>query len=243
MGSSPLSPDRLLGRRHRHHLGLRRPDPPRHLPVRPRRRATGVTAARGGRALRAAPQRRPPPPREAGRRRLPRGRHRPRRPAGAGRPSKRYRVTGARRRGLEFPVRHDDLLVTLLGKALVPPARRRGRGAWPRRSAPSTAGRWPRRRRAGRRRPRPARSAPRCTPSPTPSPPTGSPPTPRAATAGCASSPSTARSATPPSSTRSSAPSTAGMVRGMLAALYGETTPATEASVARGDDVCVTAVE
>ena len=37
--------------------------------------------------------------------------------AGAGRPSKRYSVT-ERAMALEFPVRHDDLLVTLLGKAL-----------------------------------------------------------------------------------------------------------------------------
>jgi predicted ArsR family transcriptional regulator len=34
-----------------------------------------------------------------------------------------------------------------------------------------------------------------------------------------------------------------GMVRGMLGALYGETTPATESSVARGDAICITAVE
>jgi len=34
-----------------------------------------------------------------------------------------------------------------------------------------------------------------------------------------------------------------GMVRGMLGALYGDATAATEASVAQGDDVCVTAVE
>lgn len=38
-------------------------------------------------------------------------------PSGAGRPSKRYSVT-ERSMALEFPVRHDDLLVTLLGKAL-----------------------------------------------------------------------------------------------------------------------------
>jgi len=37
--------------------------------------------------------------------------------SGAGRPSKRYRVT-APEMTLELPVRHDDLLVTLLGKAL-----------------------------------------------------------------------------------------------------------------------------
>jgi len=36
---------------------------------------------------------------------------------GAGRPSKRYRVTTPEM-SLELPVRHDDLLVTLLGKAL-----------------------------------------------------------------------------------------------------------------------------
>ena len=37
--------------------------------------------------------------------------------AGAGRPSKRYRVTSPEM-NLELPMRHDDLLVTLLGKAL-----------------------------------------------------------------------------------------------------------------------------
>ena len=37
--------------------------------------------------------------------------------AGVGRPSKRYRVS-EKDMTLEFPVRHDDLLVTLLGKAL-----------------------------------------------------------------------------------------------------------------------------
>ncbi|MGH9137374.1 MAG: helix-turn-helix transcriptional regulator [Acidimicrobiales bacterium] len=34
-----------------------------------------------------------------------------------------------------------------------------------------------------------------------------------------------------------------GMVKGMLATLYGDTSPETAASVARGDDVCVTTVE
>ena len=33
-----------------------------------------------------------------------------------------------------------------------------------------------------------------------------------------------------------------GMVRGMLAGLYGETVPATESSRALGDDACVTVV-
>src|SRR6476469_3173154 len=36
--------------------------------------------------------------------------------AGVGRPSKRYRVT-EKHMTIELPVRHDDLLVTLLGKA------------------------------------------------------------------------------------------------------------------------------
>ena len=34
-----------------------------------------------------------------------------------------------------------------------------------------------------------------------------------------------------------------GLVKGMLSALYGETSPATESSLPMGDDVCVTAVE
>lgn len=37
--------------------------------------------------------------------------------SGAGRPSKQYRVTGAGD-PIEFPLRHDDLLVSLLGRAL-----------------------------------------------------------------------------------------------------------------------------
>src|SRR5438874_3974417 len=37
--------------------------------------------------------------------------------AGVGRPSKRYRAT-AKTMGLEFPARRDDLLITLLGRAL-----------------------------------------------------------------------------------------------------------------------------
>ena len=34
-----------------------------------------------------------------------------------------------------------------------------------------------------------------------------------------------------------------GMVRGMLEALYGDATPATESSLAMGDDVCITAID
>ena len=34
-----------------------------------------------------------------------------------------------------------------------------------------------------------------------------------------------------------------GMVRGMLAGLYGDTTPATESSLPMGDEVCITAVQ
>lgn len=38
--------------------------------------------------------------------------------SGAGRPSKRYKVTARDLDGLQFPARRDDLLVTLLGRAL-----------------------------------------------------------------------------------------------------------------------------
>ena len=34
-----------------------------------------------------------------------------------------------------------------------------------------------------------------------------------------------------------------GLVKGMLAALYGDTSPATQSSLPMGDDICVTAVE
>ena len=34
-----------------------------------------------------------------------------------------------------------------------------------------------------------------------------------------------------------------GMVKGMLAGLYGATSPATESSLPMGDDVCITAVD
>ena len=95
---------------------------------------------RGRRALRAAPQRRPPPPRQARRRRLPRGRASAaataprRRPAVEALPRRR-----ARRQPSTFPSRHDDLLATLLGEALAALAGRRRPSAWPRRSASSTA--------------------------------------------------------------------------------------------------------
>ena len=59
--------------------------------------------------------------------------------AGAGRPSKRYRATGHGDQ-LDLPVRHDDVLVTLLGRALDAAAPRRRPRPWPRRSASSTAG-------------------------------------------------------------------------------------------------------
>ena len=120
--------------------------------------------------------------------------------AGAGRPSKRYRASRASRSTLELPVRHDDLLITLLGRALA---------LVPRDQAEAMAeevgveyGRVMAAAMGGTRR-RPALVPRRpCTRWPTPSPPTVSPPTPRSGTTSCASSPSTARSATRPSSTR-----------------------------------------
>ena len=149
---------------------------------------------------------------------------------GAGRPSKRYRVT-ARPMQLEFPVRHDDLLVTLLGKALVAAAGGRGRGAWPRRSAPSTAGRW-RPRVQRRRRPGAGRSA-RALHTVA-----------DALTAHGFAAHAESRDGRlriisehcPFGDAAIEHPVICavdrGMVRGMLGALYGETTPATEASVA-----------
>jgi hypothetical protein len=62
----------VLLRRQRGHVRLRRPDPAPHLPGGPRAPG-GRHGVGGGGALRAPRQRGPPPPRQAGRRRLPRG--------------------------------------------------------------------------------------------------------------------------------------------------------------------------
>jgi predicted ArsR family transcriptional regulator len=162
---------------------------------------------------------------------------------GAGRPSKRYRASGERL-SLDAPVRADDLVLTLLGRALalLPRAeaeahgRGGGRGVRPR---------------PGRRDDRPHR---------------------RTATAPAFTAPS-ARRSTPVADALTAHGFAAhtdsrnnelriinnhcpfgevamehpvicavdrGMVKGMLSALYGETEPAITTSLPRGDDMCVT---
>lgn len=159
--------------------------------------------------------------------------------AGAGRPSKRYRAAGESAL-LELPVRHDDLLVTLLGKALArlpdgeAEAMAEEVGAeYGRAMAVSV--------RAGGDPARSFRDA-------------------LHAVAGALTAHGFAAHAEsrdgrlrivsehcPFGDAVIEHPVICavdrGMVRGMLGTLYGDTTPATEASVAQGDDVCVTAVE
>ena len=84
-------------------------------------------------------------------------------------PAARRSATGrpATEIAVEVPVRHDDVLITLLGRALDAAAAASRRRRWPRRSASSTAGPWPRSMGdAGRAAS--ARSARPCTPWPTP---------------------------------------------------------------------------
>ena len=122
---------------------------------------------------------------------------------GAGRPSKRYRVT-AKDMGLEFPARRDDLLVTLLGRMLelVPPDQAEGMAeevgyGYGRSLASSMApGEGHRSFQAALHAVADALTA------------TASRPTPRLVPDRWRSSPSTVRSGTRPCSTRSSAPST-----------------------------------
>ena len=203
---------------------------------------TGVTAAEVAEQLRAAPQRGPPPPRQAGRRRLPRGRRR--RGAERRRRAARRSATGppASRSTLELPVRHDDLLVTLLGRALALLPAEQAEAM-----AEEVGVEYGRAMAAAHRAPRPtasARSAPRCTPSPTPSPPTASPPTPSSAATSCASS----SRALPVRRRRHRAPGDLRRrpghgARACSAPSTATPTAETESSLPMGDDVCVTVVE
>ena len=157
----------------------------------------------------------------------------------AGRPSKRY-LAGPLDATLALPLKHDDLLAGLLAARARRAraragrdARRRGRLRVRHDSSPRA---WTRPRVT-------ARCAPRSPRSPTRSPRTASPRTPRRATVSSRSCRSAARSARPRSSTRTScARSTAGMIRGMLAGLYGETSPQFETSRPDGGDHCVARV-
>ncbi len=159
--------------------------------------------------------------------------------AGAGRPSKRYKVTGQAVE-LEFAIRHDDLLVTLLGKALsrLPTAEAEAMaeevGAEYGRAMATTV-------KAGTDPARSFRSALHAVAD--------------ALTAHGFAAHAESRDGRlrivsehcPFGDVAIEHPVICavdrGMVRGMLGALYGETTPAIESSVARGDTICVTAVE
>lgn len=155
--------------------------------------------------------------------------------AGAGRPSKRYRAT---EKALEFPARRDDLLVTLLGRALA---------LLPERQAAAMAedvgeeyGRSLARQMSPGDSHRSFQAALHAVAD--------------ALTAHGFAAHAEARGSSlaivaeqcPFGETATQHPVICavdrGIVRGMLAGLYGDTTPATTASRALGDDTCVTAV-
>ena len=134
-------PGRVLCRGQRHHQRLRRPDAAGHLPARPRGRRGRGHGRAGGRALRAAPQRRPPPPGQAGRRRLPRGgggQARVRRGSPVQALPGQRRAPLARRAGAGRRPRPDAPR-----PGAGPPARGPRPSSWRRRWARSTAGPWP----------------------------------------------------------------------------------------------------
>ena len=158
---------------------------------------------------------------------------------GAGRPSKRYRPT-EHEMNLEINVRHDDVLVTPARPGPRGPAPRARPRPWPKRWARSTAAPWP------------ARSAP-----------TSSGPrsfrTALHAVADALTAHGFAAHAEkhgnelrivsehcPFGGAAVEHPVICavdrGMVKGMLGALYGDTSPVTESSRPTGDEICVTAV-
>ena len=156
---------------------------------------------------------------------------------GVGRPSKRYR-TGEKEMGLSFPARRDDLLVTLLGRALalVPEDRAEAMA--------EEVGVEYGRRLAQQMSPADAHRSFR----------TALHAVADALTAHGFAAHAEARGSSlaivaeqcPFGDAATEHPVICavdrGIVRGMLAWLYGETTPATAASRAQGDDACVTAV-
>jgi predicted ArsR family transcriptional regulator len=161
----------------------------------------------------------------------------PRGGGGAGRPSKRYRVSD-QATGLEPPRRGDDLLVTLLGRALslLPVDEAKAMAE----AVGEEYGRGLAGRMSSGERHRSLRAALRAVAD--------------ALTAHGFAAHAEARAGSL-ALTRESCPffDTAvahpvicavdrGMVRGMLAGLYGQSVPATESSRALGDDACVTLV-
>jgi predicted ArsR family transcriptional regulator len=158
---------------------------------------------------------------------------------GAGRPSKRYRVTG-RAMPLDFPVRHDDLLVSLLGRAL---------SRLPAHEAEAMA------EEVGAEYGRAMAASAHPDTDPAKSFRAALHTVADALTAHGFAAHAEARDGRlrivsehcPFGDAAIEHPVICavdrGMVRGMLGALYGEASAATEASVARGDRFCVTAVE
>jgi predicted ArsR family transcriptional regulator len=162
--------------------------------------------------------------------------------AGAGRPSKRYRVLD-KDMALELPVRHDDLLVTLLGKALALLPRDQAEamaeevGVEFGKAMALSIGASP----AGEAAQRSFRSALHTVAD--------------ALTAHGFAAHAEKRGGElrivsehcPFGDAAIEHPVICavdrGLVKGMLAALYGKTAPATESSLPMGDDVCVTAVD
>jgi len=162
--------------------------------------------------------------------------------AGVGRPSKRYRVA-EKDMALEFPVRHDDLLVTLLGKALAQLPREQAEAM-----AEEVGVEYGKAMAASVGAPAEGESMQRSF---------------RTALHAVADA-LTAHGFAAHAEKRGNALRIVsencpfgdaaiehpvicavdrGLVKGMLSALYGDTSPATESSLPMGDDVCVTAVE
>jgi predicted ArsR family transcriptional regulator len=161
---------------------------------------------------------------------------------GVGRPSKRYRVT-EKHMTIELPVRHDDLLVTLLGKALAMLPREEAEamaeevGVEYGKTMALSIGASP----AGEAVQRSCRSALHAVAD-------------ALSAHGFAAHAEKRGSGLRIVSEHCPFGDAAiehpvicavdrGLVKGMLSALYGETSPATESSLPMGDDVCVTAVE
>ena len=157
----------------------------------------------------------------------------------AGRPSKRY-LAGPLDATLALPLKHDDLLGGLLARALDALGPGRGRGARRRSRLPV---RPPARRAHGSHRGAPIGPRRGRRRWPTRSPRTGSPRTPKTHDGRL----TIVSECCPFGDTAQRYPHVVcaldrGMIRGMLAGLYGETSPQFETSRPDGDDHCVARV-
>jgi predicted ArsR family transcriptional regulator len=157
---------------------------------------------------------------------------------GAGRPSKRYRVSDDNA-DLEFPVRHDDLLVTLLGKALALLPRDQAEamaeevGIQYGRAMAGSIGDSAESRRSFRSALHAVADALTAHGFAAKAEQRGREL--RIVSAHCPFGDAAIEHPVICAVDR-------GLVKGMLASLYGETTPATESSLPMGDDICITAV-